>query len=98
MTDKELVEAIRLKTGYKKSMIADVMNTYVKIARDELESGNDVKIRKLGVLRYIPALPRNGYNPIKARQEVFKGKNRVKFIASALLMKAMNSGRKEENK
>lgn len=97
MTEKELVEAIRLKTGYKKSIITNIMNTYVKVVCDELKSGSDIKIRKLGVLRYIPAFPRNGYNPVRGRQEVFKGKNKVKFVVSTLLIKAMNSEKKEEN-
>lgn len=91
MTQKELIRTIRLETGYKEETIACIMKAYVKVASKELAAGNKVRIHALGVLYYVPASSRNGYNPVRGQQEVFKVSNKVKFVPSRLLIDAINS-------
>lgn len=95
MTQKELIKIIRQETGFKENTIACIMKAYVKITSRELASGNNVKVHALGVLYYVPASSRNGYNPVRGQQEVFKISNKVKFVPSRLLLKAVNTGKKE---
>lgn len=95
MTQKELIKIIKQETGFKENTIACIMKAYVEITSRELATGNNVRIHALGVLHYVPASSRNGYNPVRGQREVFKISNKVKFVPSSLLLKAVNTGKKE---
>lgn len=90
MTQKELIVAISRKTGYKAEMVENIMAAYIDIAIKEFMKKRSVRLRQLGTLRYVQAIMHNGYNPVKGRHEVFKGRNKIKFIPSKMLDKVLN--------
>ncbi|MFQ7730556.1 MAG: HU family DNA-binding protein [Bacteroides fragilis] len=95
MTQKELIVAISRKTGYKAEMVENIMAAYIDIAIKEFMKKRSIRLRQLGTLRYVQAIMHNGYNPVKGRHEVFKGRNKIKFIPSRMLDKVLNM--QEEN-
>lgn len=90
MTQKELIVAISRKTGYKAEMVENIMAAYIDIAIKEFMKKRSIRLRQLGTLRYVQAIMHNGYNPVKGRHEVFKGRNKIKFIPSKMLDKVLN--------
>lgn len=90
MTQKELIVAISRKTGYKAEMVENIMAAYIDISIKEFMKKRSIRIRRFGTLRYIQAIVHNGYNPIKGKNEVFKGRNKIKFIPSKMLDKVLN--------
>lgn len=95
MTQKELIVEISRKTGYKAEMVENIMAAYIDIAIKEFMKKRSIQLRQLGTLRYVQAIVHNGYNPVKGRREVFKGRNKIKFIPSRMLDKVLNM--QEEN-
>lgn len=67
------------------------MTACIDVSIKELREGNSIQLRRFGTLRYVPAIMRKGYNPFRMRQEVFKGKNRIKFTPSKALDKLINT-------
>ena len=95
MTQKELIVEISRKTGYKAEMVENIMAAYIDIAIKEFMKKRSIRLRQLGTLRYVQAIMHNGYNPVKGRHEVFKGRNKIKFIPSKMMDKVLNM--QEEN-
>lgn len=95
MTHKELIVAICKRTGYSKAVVEIIISAYIDIAINEFKMKHSVQLRLFGTLRYINAIMREGYNPIKQKREVFKGKNKIKFIPSKALANILN--KPEEN-
>lgn len=95
MTQKELIVAISRKTGYKAEIVGSIITAYIDIALKEFMCKRSIRLRQLGTLRYVQAIMHNGYNPVKGRHEVFKGRNKIKFIPSRMLDKVLNM--QEEN-
>ena len=91
MTYKELIVAISHKTGYKTEMVEKIMAACMDISIKEFKNRNSIQLRQFGTLRYVCAIMRKGYNPVRMRQEVFKGKNKIKFIPSKALDKLINT-------
>lgn len=95
MNHKEIIVAISYKTGYKMEIVEKVIAAYIDISIKEFKQKNSIHLRGFGTLRYVYAIMRKGYNPIKRRREIFKGKNRIKFIPSKVLDKTLNVPDKE---
>lgn len=95
MTHKELIVEISCKTGYKREVVERIMVAYIDVAINEFEKKKSVQLRQFGTLRYVHAIMRKGYNPLKMRQEVFKGKNKIKFIPSKGLAKLLNPAKED---
>ncbi|WP_363163359.1 HU family DNA-binding protein [uncultured Bacteroides sp.] len=55
-----------------------------------MQRKKSVQLRLFGTLRYVNAIVRGGYNPLKMKREVFKGKNKIKFIPSKVLNNILN--------
>lgn len=90
MTQKELIAEISRKTGYKAEMVENIIVAYIYIAIKEFKKKRSIQLRQLGTLRYVQAIVHNGYNPVKGKHEVFKGRNKIKFIPSRALDKTLN--------
>lgn len=90
MRKKELIDRIGEQTGIKKAMINAVLTAFFKIIFYELCQQHSIRIGNLGTLRYVQSISRNGFNPLKQRLEVFKGKNKIKFIPSKGLGRIIN--------
>lgn len=91
MTHRELIVAISYKAGYKIEVVEKVINAYMDVSIKEFKKKNSIKLREFGTLRYVNAIVRKGYNPFKRKQEVFKGRNKIKFIPSEALDKLINT-------
>lgn len=90
MTYKELIVAISHKTGFKIEIVKKIMAAYMDISIKEFKNRNSIQLRRFGTLRYVCAIMRKGYNPVKRRQETFNGRNKIKFIPSKVLDKFIN--------
>lgn len=87
---REIIARVCKRTKCKKKDAKDIINAYTDIIVEELKGKHSFRIEHLGILRYVHSLPRNGFNPIKQQNEVFKGKNKIKFIPSRTLDKVLN--------
>lgn len=95
MKKQEIVNRIYLRTGIKKDIINAVLSAYKEVFLEEFHQRRSIRIEGIGTLRYVQSISRNGFNPLRQRLEVFKGKNKIKFIPSRLLDRVINP--KEEN-
>ncbi|WP_417190425.1 HU family DNA-binding protein [Bacteroides sp.] len=91
MTHRELIVAISYKAGYKIEVVEKIIDAYIDISIKEFKKKHSIKLREFGTLRFVHAIMRKGYNPLKMKQEIFKGKNKIKFIPSKALDKLINT-------
>lgn len=96
MTHKELIVAISYRAGYKIEVVERIIAACIEVSIKEFGKKNSIQFRKFGTLRYVHAIMRKGYNPLRMRQEVFKGKNKIKFIPSKGLDKIINPTMEED--
>lgn len=90
MTHKEIIAAISYRTGYKIEVVERIIAACIEVSIKEFGKKNSIQFRQFGTLRYVHAIMRRGYNPLKRKPEVFKGKNKIKFIPSKALDKLIN--------
>lgn len=95
MKKKDIVDRISVQTGIKKQIISAVLKAYKDIVFEELHQHHSVRIENIGTLRFVQSVSRNGFNPLRQKLELFKGKNKIKFIPSKGLDRMINPG--EEN-
>lgn len=90
MKRKEILERISLQTGIKKQIVSAVLTAYKDILLAELQQRKSIRMERIGTLKFVQAASRNGFNPLRQKLEVFKGKNKIKFIPSRVLDRIMN--------
>lgn len=90
MKGKEILDRISLQTGIKKQIVSTVLTAYKDILLAELQQRKSIRIERIGTLKFVQAVSRKGFNPLRQKLEVFKGKNKIKFIPSKALDRIMN--------
>lgn len=95
MKKKEIVDRISVQTGIRKQIISAVLKAYKDIVLEELYLRHSIRIENIGTLRFVQSISRNGFNPLRQKLELFKGKNKIKFIPSKGLDRMINP--REEN-
>lgn len=94
MIKRQLIRVVSLKTGYEQEIVDKVIDAYAEVILYELQQKRSFRLRCLGTLRYIVSDSRNGFNPMKRQKEVFKGRNKIKFIPTKGLAKLLNPAEK----
>lgn len=87
---KEVITRVCKQAKCRRKEAEDIINAYTDIMIEELKEKHSFRIKRLGTLRHLHSLPRNGFNPVRQKNEVFKGKNKIKFTPSVTMAKLLN--------
>ena len=93
MTKADLIDAVyETVGGFSKREAADVVNVMFDILKDDLASGEKVKISGFGnfVVRFKHARP--GRNPQTGEEITIEARHVLRFRASQVLKAALNAG------
>lgn len=87
---REIVTRVCVRAKCKRKEADDIINAYTDVMIEELKEKRPFRIERLGTLQYVRSQPRNGFNPLKQKKEVFIGRNKIKFTPSAAMAKLLN--------
>lgn len=87
---KEIITRVCKQAKCRRKEAEDIINAYTDIMIEELKEKHSFRIKRLGTLRHLHSLPRNGFNPVRQKNEVFKGKNKIKFTPSKAMAELLN--------
>lgn len=87
---REIITRVCKRAKCKRKEATEIINAYTDVIIEELKEKRSFRIERLGTLRYVRSMPRNGFNPLRRRKEVFIGKNKIRFTPSAGMEKMLN--------
>lgn len=88
-TKRDLVDAIAARTGHKRVVVKDVVQSFLNRIAEELSSGNRLEFRDFGVFEVRVRAPRTAQNPKTLKPVKVPARPTVKFKAGRLLREGM---------
>ena len=90
LTKAQIVENIRLQTGFTKNKSVEIVETLLELIKGTLASGDDVLLSGFGKFRVISKNKRSGRNPATAGDMTLKARRVVTFKCSGELRRMVN--------
>lgn len=87
---REIITEVCKRAKCKRKEADSIINAYTDVMIEELKEMRSFKIERLGTLQNVCSMPRNGFNPLKQKKEVFIGRNKIKFTPSKAMVKLLN--------
>lgn len=87
---REIITKVCKRVKCKRKEADDIINAYTDVIIEELIERRSFRIERLGTLQHVRSQPRNGFNPLKQKKEVFKGRNKIKFTPSKAMAELLN--------
>lgn len=87
---REIITEVCKRVKCKRKEADGIINAYTDVIIEELKEERSFRIERLGTLQYVRSQPRNGFNPLKQKKEVFIGRNKIKFTPSKAMAKLLN--------
>ncbi|MFH1625941.1 MAG: integration host factor subunit alpha [Pseudomonadota bacterium] len=91
MTKADIVESVYEKVGISKKESAEIVEMVLDIIKDNLESGENVKISGFGNFSVREKKPRRGRNPQTGDEMEISARKVLSFKPSQVLRKALNN-------
>lgn len=85
MTNKELIESIKKKTGFSKAKVELLLHAYVRTFDQFLNEGDTISIKGYGTFEPNEKQERKMYNPKTGQYKLVPRKKTVKFKPSIIL-------------
>jgi DNA-binding protein HU-beta len=85
MTNKELIESIKKKTGFSKVKVERLLMAYVKTFDQFLDEDSTISLKGFGTFEPNEKQERKVYNPRTRQYKVVPKKRTVKFKPSVVL-------------
>lgn len=89
MKKNEILKLISKRLGIQKNTVEDVLETFLDIARQELENGGEIPIPPLGRFKVQKYKERNSRNPKTGESIIVPAKNKVVFKQSKFLKESV---------
>lgn len=90
MTKAEIVEAVHQKVGLSKKESADIVESLFELMREQLETGNQIKISGFGNFNIRQKGPRRGRNPKTGTEIEITARKVLTFRPSQILRDKVN--------
>jgi integration host factor subunit alpha len=90
MTKKDIATKIQSKLGTTKREAADLLESVLRIIKDTLDTGENVKIAGFGVFTVKAKRARQGRNPQTGESIMLDSRRVLTFKASQILKDAVN--------
>jgi integration host factor subunit alpha len=90
MTKNDIATRIQLKLGTTKREAADLLESVLRIIKDTLDTGENVKIAGFGVFTVKAKHARRGRNPQTGESIMLDSRRVLTFKASQILKDAVN--------
>lgn len=87
---REIIIEVCKRAKCKRKEADSIINAYTDVMIEELKERRSFRIERLGTLQYVRSQPRNGFNPLKQKKEVFIGRNKIKFTPSKVMAELLN--------
>jgi len=87
---KEVITRVCKQAKCRRKEAEDIINAYTDIMIEELKEKHSFRIKRLGTLQHVRSQPRNGFNPLKQKKEVFISRNKIKFTPSKAMAELLN--------
>jgi len=85
MTNSELIRIVSEETGFTLKDVAAVLEAQTIAIRNSLVSGEDVRLKDLGILKSVPCAARTARNPQTGASIEIPARNAVRFkVAKSL--------------
>ena len=88
-----IIEHLYERLGLPKSECGDIVDRFLKIIKESLADGDDVKLSGLGLFMVKTKKARKGRNPQTGDKMVIAERKVVRFKLSEVLKDKMNGGR-----
>ncbi|MEG3641349.1 integration host factor subunit alpha [Magnetococcus sp. PR-3] len=93
MTKADIVQTVYQRLGLSKKESADIVESVFELIRNQLESGDPVKISGFGNFTMREKNPRQGRNPKTGEEVEISARRVVTFKASQILLNRVNNGK-----
>ncbi|MCC5612334.1 HU family DNA-binding protein [Nostoc sp. CHAB 5834] len=90
MNKTELIDAIAAETNQPKTVVSNVLNSFIGSVSAELAKGGQVVIPGFGAYKVSSRSARNGRNPKTGETMTIEASNSVRFAVGATLKAAVN--------
>lgn len=87
---REIITKVCKRVKCKRKEADDIINAYTDVIIEELTGRRSFRIERLGTLQHVRSQPRNGFNPLKQKKEVFISRNKIKFTPSKAMAELLN--------
>lgn len=87
---REIIAEVCKRAKCKRKEADSIINAYTDVMIEELKEERSFRIERLGTLQYVRSQPRNGFNPLRQKKEVFIGRNKIKFTPSKAMAELLN--------
>ena len=91
MTKKDIVEKVRVETGFSLKDSVEAVEAVFSLIKDTLEVGEKVKLSGFGNFEVKEKSDRRGRNPQTGKEITIEARRVLTFKASALLKESINS-------
>ena len=92
LTKKDIVMKIDKGTDLPQGKCSKIMDSFFEIVKDEIASGNQVKISGFGQWNVLNKRARKGRNPKTGKEIIVAARKVVTFKSSPVMRKSINSG------
>lgn len=90
MNKKTLVREAAAECGLTQKKVKMVVDTFMKVARETLGNGNEIKIANFGTFRLVDLKAREGRNPKTGEKLQIEAKTVVRFRPGKGLKEVVN--------
>lgn len=85
MTNQQLIEAVKKKTGFSTRKVENMLKAYVRTFDSYLDKGYTVAVNRFGSFEPVEKQERKVYNPKTKQYKTVPKRKTVKFKPSAVL-------------
>ncbi len=85
MTNQQLIEAVKKKTGFSTRKVENMLKAYVRTFDSYLDEGYTVAVNRFGSFEPVEKQERKVYNPKTKQYKTVPKRKTVKFKPSAVL-------------
>nr|CRH07580.1 integration host factor alpha-subunit (IHF-alpha) [Candidatus Magnetococcus massalia] len=93
MTKADIIQTVYQRLGLSKKESADIVESVFESIRNQLETGDPVKISGFGNFTMREKNPRQGRNPKTGEEVEISARRVVTFKASQILLNRVNNGK-----
>ena len=93
---REIITKVCKRVKCKRKEADDIINAYTDVIIEELTGRRSFRIERLGTLQHVRSQPRNGFNPLKQKKEVFISRNKIKFTPSKAMAELLPENDRED--
>jgi len=91
MNKKELVKEAAAECGLTQKKVKMAVDAFIKVTREAMGAGNEVKLAKFGTFRLLDLKARKGRNPQTGAELQIPAKTVVRFRAATETKEVVNS-------